>query len=190
MLGDEQSGHIKEVGFELYQSMLEDAIAEAKAGGIVAERARDAFSPQITLDAAILIPEDYVPGLDLRMQLYRRLNEFDTADGIHAFAAELEDRFGPVPEPAENLLKIVEIKLNCRRAGVSKLEVGPRGTLVTFFEDRPPKVDALLVYVDRLKGTAKIRPDMKLVIERVWADAPARLNGALKLSAGLSKVAA
>ena len=189
LLGDEQSGHIKEVGFELYQSMLEDAIAEAKAGGLIAERARDAFSPQITLDAAILIPEDYVPGLDLRMQLYRRLNEFDTPDGIHAFAAELEDRFGPVPEPAENLLKVVEIKLNCRKAGVSKLEVGPRGTLVTFFEDRPPSVEGLMAYVERLKGTARIRPDMKLVIERVWADAPARLNGALKLSAGLSKIA-
>ena len=189
LLGDEQSGHIKEVGFELYQSMLEDAIAEAKAGGIVAERARDAFSPQITLDAAILIPDDYVPGLDLRMQLYRRLNEFDSPDGIHAFAAELEDRFGKVPEPAENLLKIVEIKLNCRRAGVSKLEVGPRGTLVTFFEDRPPNVEALMAYVERLKGTAKVRPDMKLVIERVWADPPARLNGALKLSAGLAKLA-
>ncbi len=190
LLGDEQSGHIKEVGFELYQSMLEDAIAEAKAGGLVAERARDAFSPQITLDAPILIPEDYVPGLDLRMQLYRRLNEFDTPDGIHAFAAELEDRFGPVPGPAENLLKVVEIKLNCRRAGVSKLEVGPRGTLVTFFEDRPPNVTALMAYVERLKGTAKLRPDAKMVIERVWADPPARLNGALKLSAGLSKLAA
>ena len=76
LLGDEQSGHIKEVGFELYQSMLEEAILEAKAGGI--EARPEHFSPQITVDAPILIPEDYVPDLDLRMGLYRRMNEFET----------------------------------------------------------------------------------------------------------------
>jgi transcription-repair coupling factor (superfamily II helicase) len=95
LLGDEQSGHIKEVGFELYQSMLEEAIMDAKAGG--ADAPARTFSPQITVDAPILIPEDYVPDLDLRMGLYRRLNELEDKDSVEAFAAEMIDRFGRCP---------------------------------------------------------------------------------------------
>jgi transcription-repair coupling factor (superfamily II helicase) len=188
LLGDEQSGHIKEVGFELYQSMLEDAILEARSGGLAAPR--DAFSPQITVDAPILISEDYVPDLDLRMGLYRRMNELDDANEIEGFAAEMIDRFGKLPDETENLLKVIEIKLNCRKAQVAKLDVGPRGALVHFHNDSFPDLPGLLAYVERLKGTAKLRPDSKLVITRPWPDAPARLNGALQLSKGLAKILA
>ena len=188
LLGDEQSGHIKEVGFELYQSMLEDAILEAKAGGLAeAARARD-FSPQISVDAPIMIPDDYVPDLDLRMGLYRRMNELEDKSGIEAFAAELIDRFGALPEATANLLSIIETKLNCRKACVAKLDVGPKGALVTFFEDSFPDLPGLLAYVQRLKGVARLRPDNKLVIARNWGDAPARLHGALQLSKGLAKI--
>jgi transcription-repair coupling factor (superfamily II helicase) len=134
LLGDEQSGHIKEVGFELYQSMLEEAILEAKSGGASRVSARD-FSPQINVDAPILIPDDYVPDLDLRMSLYRRLNELEKPDEIEGFAAELIDRFGKLPAETENLLKIIEVKLNCRKACIAKLDVGPKGALVHFFND-------------------------------------------------------
>jgi len=187
LLGDEQSGHIKEVGFELYQSMLEDAILEAKAGGIAETRARD-FSPQINVDAPILIPDEYVPDLDLRMSLYRRLNELEAADEIEAFAAELIDRFGKLPPETENLLKVIQIKLNCRKANVAKLDAGPKGALVHFFNDTFPDLPGLLAYVDRLQGTAKLRPDSKLVITRNWPDASARLHGALQLSKGLARI--
>ncbi len=189
LLGDEQSGHIREVGFELYQSMLEDAIMEAKAGGLVAERKAD-LSPQITVDAPILIPEDYVPDLDLRMSLYRRINEFDNAERIEAFGAELIDRFGLLPDATENLLVLMSIKLNARAANIAKIDVGAKGALVTFWEDRFPNIDGLLAYVDKLKGTAKLRPDMKLSITREWDTPKARLNGALQLSKGLAKIAA
>ena len=111
LLGDEQSGHIKEVGFELYQSMLEDAIVELKAGG---DARPEEFTPQISVDAPILIPENYVPDLDLRMGLYRRLGDLEDRPAIDAFAAEMIDRFGTLPEETANLLKIVEVKLNCR----------------------------------------------------------------------------
>src|SRR5690242_215251 len=188
LLGDEQSGHIKEVGYELYQSMLEEAILEAKAGGAL-QRPRD-FSPQITVDAPILIPDDYVPDLDLRMGLYRRLNEVDDKAGIEAFAAELIDRFGKLPEPTENLIRLMEIKLNAKKACVAKIELGPRGALVSFHDDKPPNVDGLLAYVARLDGVAKLRPDSKLVITRAWNDPKSRLNGALQLSKGLAKAMA
>jgi len=189
LLGDEQSGHIREVGFELYQSMLEEAILEAKAGGILAERSVRDLSPQITIDAPILIPEDYVPDLDLRMSLYRRINEMDDADRIEAFGAELIDRFGPLPEPTENLLTLMAIKLNARTAQIAKLDVGAKGALVAFWNDQFPNIDGLLAYVERLKGVAKLRPDMKLSVSREWDGPKARLNGALQISRGLAKAA-
>ncbi|MEO7177592.1 MAG: TRCF domain-containing protein, partial [Allosphingosinicella sp.] len=186
LLGDEQSGHIKEVGFELYQSMLEEAIMAAKSGGELG--ASDDFSPQITVDAPIMIPEDYVPDLDLRMGLYRRMNELEKGEEIHAFAAELIDRFGKLPEETDNLLKVIEIKLNCRAAQVVKLDVGPKGALVHFHNDTFPDLEGLIAYVERLKGTAKLRPDSKLVISRSWPDAPSRVNGAVQLSKGLARI--
>jgi transcription-repair coupling factor (superfamily II helicase) len=186
LLGDEQSGHIKEVGFELYQSMLEEAILEAKSGGQI--RADGDFSPQISVDAPIMISEDYVPDLDLRMGLYRRMNEFEKAEEIEPFAAELIDRFGKVPEETENLLKVIEVKLNCRRACVVKLDVGPKGALVHFHNDHFPDLEGLIAYVQRLKGTARLRPDSKLVITRSWPDAASRINGAVQLSRGLARI--
>ncbi|MEP9357217.1 transcription-repair coupling factor [Sphingomonas sp. KR3-1] len=188
LLGDEQSGHIKEVGYELYQSMLEEAIMDAKAGGLRDERPRD-LSPQITVDAPIMIPEEYVPDLDLRMGLYRRLNDVEDRAGIESFAAELIDRFGKLPEATENLITLIEAKLNAKTACIAKLDVGPKGALVTFHNDKFPNVEGLLAYVDKLEGTAKLRPDMKLVIARAWATPQARLNGALQLSRGLAKAA-
>ena len=190
LLGDEQSGHIKEVGFELYQSMLEEAIVDARAGAAGLERRAEDFSPQISVDAPIMISEDYVPDLDLRMGLYRRMNELENRQDIAAFAAELIDRFGKIPEATENLLKVIETKLNCRKAQIVKLDVGPKGALVTFQNDRFPDLEGLIAYVQRLQGTARLRPDSKLVITRNWPDPQARINGALQLSKGLAKILA
>ncbi|MCL6730378.1 transcription-repair coupling factor [Sphingomonas hankyongi] len=187
LLGDEQSGHIKEVGFELYQSMLEDAIVEMKAGGVART---EQFTPQISVDAPIMIPEEYVPDLDLRMGLYRRLGELDDRPAIDAFAAELIDRFGALPEETANLMKIVEVKLNCRKAMIAKLDMGPKGAVVTFADTGFPDLQGLLGYMDRLKGSARLRPDSKLAVSRDWPTADARLNGALQLSRGLARVAA
>jgi transcription-repair coupling factor (superfamily II helicase) len=187
LLGDEQSGHIKEVGFELYQSMLEDAIVELKAGGV--PRAEE-FTPQISIDAPILIPERYVPDLDLRMGLYRRLGELEDREAIDAFAAEMIDRFGVLPEETANLMKIVEVKLNCRAASIAKLDIGAKGAVVTFAEAGFADLGALLGYIERLKGSAKLRPDSKLIVSRNWPTADARLTGALQISRGLARVAA
>jgi transcription-repair coupling factor (superfamily II helicase) len=188
LVGDEQSGHIREVGFELYQSMLEEAILEAKAGGLSLDLPRQKFSPQITVDAPILIPEDYVPDLAVRMALYRRMNDLTNRAEIEAFAAEMIDRFGPLPDATSNLIKLIEIKLNCITACVAKIDVGARGALVSFHNDSFPDVPGLLAYVDRLKGTAKLRPDQKLLIQRVWSDPASRINGLIQLSKGLAGI--
>jgi len=188
LLGDEQSGHIREVGFELYQSMLEDAILAAKAGEAGLERDREGLSPQITVDAPIMIPEDYVPDLAVRMALYRRLNDARDKAEIESLAAEMIDRFGTLPEATANLIKLIEIKHQAILACIAKVDVGARGTLVSFHEDRFPDPAGLIAYVERLKGTARLRPDMKLVINRAWGDPQSRLNGLLQLTKGLSGI--
>jgi transcription-repair coupling factor (superfamily II helicase) len=187
LLGDEQSGHIKEVGFELYQSMLEDAILEQKAGGVPRQ---EEFTPQISIDAPILIPEHYVPDLDLRMGLYRRIGELEDREAIEAFAAELIDRFGALPQETANLMKIVEVKLNCRAASIAKLDIGARGAVVTFVPSGFPDLAGLLGYIERLNGTAKLRPDSKMTIARNWPTPDSRLNGAVQLARSLARLAA
>ena len=189
LVGDEQSGHIKEVGFELYQSMLEEAILAIRADVAGMAAPTGSFSPQITVDAPILIPEDYVPDLSVRMALYRRLNELEEARDVEGFAAEMTDRFGPIPGPTQNLLQLIQIKQNALIAKIAKMEVGERGTLVSFHNDTPPNIAGLLAYVAKLGETARLRPDSKLVINRVWHSPESRLHGCLQLSRGLSKLA-
>jgi len=188
LLGDEQSGHIKEVGFELYQSMLEDAMLAAKAGDISMMRERGALNPQITVDAPIMIAEDYVPDLAVRMALYRRMNDAEGPEAVEALAAEMIDRFGPLPQAAQNLLRLIEVKRQAIIAGVSKIDVGAKGALVSFHGDTFVDPAGLIAYVARLNGVAKLRPDHKLVINRVWNTAEARLNGLVQLTRGLSAI--
>jgi transcription-repair coupling factor (superfamily II helicase) len=189
LLGDEQSGHIREVGFELYQSMLEDAILAAKAGEIGLERERSSLSPQITVDAPIMIPEEYVPDLAVRMALYRRLNDASGQDELEAMAAEMIDRFGPLPDATANLVRLIEIKHQAIAANIAKIDVGAKGSLVAFHNDSFPDPVGLIAYAQRLEGTIKLRPDNKIVITRVWGDPKSRLNGLYQLTKGLSAIA-
>ncbi|WP_088307118.1 transcription-repair coupling factor [Novosphingobium sp. B 225] len=189
LLGDEQSGHIREVGFELYQSMLEDAILAAKAGDMGIARERHALSPQITVDAPIMIPEDYVPDLAVRMALYRRLNDAEDTAEVESLSAEMIDRFGPLPQPTANLIKLIQIKRQAIEANIAKIDVGAKGTLVSFHQDQFPDPAGLIAYADRLAGTIKLRPDSKIVVVRSWANPEARLNGLFQLTKGLSAIA-
>jgi transcription-repair coupling factor (superfamily II helicase) len=189
LLGEEQSGHVREVGVELYQDMLEEAVANLRAGG-TGEDAPDKWSPQISLGASVLIPEDYVPDLNVRMALYRRLADIEGQGDIDAFAAELIDRFGKLPEEVEHLLKIVAIKRLCRAASVEKIEAGPKGATVSFRNNAFPNPGGLIKLITEHSGTMKVRPDQKVVIHREWATAEARLKGAAALVGQLAKLAA
>ena len=189
LLGDEQSGHIREVGFELYQSMLEDAILAAKAGDFGIAKERHSLSPQITVDAPIMIPEEYVPDLAVRMALYRRLNDAEDQDEIESLSAEMIDRFGPLPLPTANLIKLIQIKRQAIEANVAKIDVGAKGSLVSFHGDSFPDPAGLIAYAARLDGSIKLRPDSKIVVTRAWGSAEARLNGLFQLTKGLSAIA-
>ena len=135
LLGDEQSGHIKEVGFELYQQMLEEAVTEARESGAdrMAAPSEEQWSPHIEVGIPVLIPSDYVPDLGIRLGLYRRVAQLTRQDEIDAFAAEMIDRFGALPPEVEQLMKLVSIKMLCVRAHVEKIEAGPKGVVVLGF---------------------------------------------------------
>ena len=175
LLGEEQSGHIKEVGFELYQQMLEEAVAGLKAG--ITAPASDKWSPQITIGASVMIPEDYVADLPVRLALYRRLAEIDDDREIEPFAAELVDRFGSLPREVEHLLQVVAIKLLCRQANVEKIETGPKGAVISFRDNTFANPDRLVSYIHEQGRSARVRPDMKVVFFDDWEKAEERLRG-------------
>jgi transcription-repair coupling factor (superfamily II helicase) len=188
LLGEEQSGHIREVGIELYQHMLEEAVAAARSDGQTAAAAEE-WSPQITLGTPVLIPESYVPDLGVRLGLYRRIAALADRGEIDGFAAELIDRFGPLPAAVENLLEIIAIKRHCRDAGIEKLEAGPKGAVISLRDNRFANPAGLVDLIQRNAGTLKLRPDQKLVYLRHWTDAKARLAGIAKLAQALAKIA-
>ncbi|MFM8819633.1 MAG: transcription-repair coupling factor [Phenylobacterium sp.] len=189
LLGEEQSGHIREVGVELYQQMLEDAVGELKARGEDGHPADRGWSPQINTGAAVLIPEAYVPDLNVRLALYRRLSDAEQASDREALAAELIDRFGPLPAEAAQLLKVVGIKGMCRQANVSKIDVGPRGAIVSFRNDEFGDSARLISYVQK-NGAWKLRPDSKVVIKGEWETPAQRLDAADMILKVLSRLAA
>jgi len=187
LLGEEQSGHIKEVGFELYQSMLEEAITSLKAG--ITEPVADRWSPQITLGMPVLIPDDYVKDLSVRLSLYRRLADLDTDDQIAEFGAELRDRFGPLPDEVRYLFKVVTIKAYCRRANVEKVDAGPKGVVITFRDNAFAHPDRLVAFIRTHGAAAKVRPDMKVVFFQEWRTPEERLEGTTTILGDLARLA-
>jgi transcription-repair coupling factor (superfamily II helicase) len=190
LLGDEQSGHIREVGIELYQHMLEEAVAAAKtAGGVAGDAAEEEWSPQITIGTPVLIPEEYVADLGVRLGLYRRIAQLADRREREAFAAELIDRFGKLPVEVENLLQIIAIKRDCREAGVERVEAGPKGAVVTLRGNRFANPAGLVELIQKNAGTLRLRPDHKLVYLRNWEDANERLAGVARLMQALVRLA-
>jgi transcription-repair coupling factor (superfamily II helicase) len=187
LLGEEQSGHIKEVGFELYQQMLEEAVAGLKAG--ITAPVADKWSPQITIGTPVMIPEDYVADLPVRLGLYRRLAEIEDEREIEAFGAELVDRFGPLPQEVEHLLQIVAIKALCRQANVEKIETGPKGAVVSFRDNTFANPDRLVAFIRDQGPAARVRPDMKVVFFDDWEEPEARLRGTAEILRSLVQLA-
>jgi transcription-repair coupling factor (superfamily II helicase) len=187
LLGEEQSGHIKEVGYELYQQMLGDAIALLKAG--VEEPQEEAWSPTIAIGAPVTIPEDYVSDLSLRLQLYRRLSTLETDHDIEAFAAEMIDRFGPIPHEVEQLFEVVAIKALCRRAHVEKVDAGPKGLIVAFRDNHFAEPAGLVRFINEQGAQAKVRPDMRIVFIREFDTMKQRLAGARRVLRTLAAIA-
>jgi len=179
LLGEEQSGQMRDVGFELYQSMLEDAIAKIKSGeleGVIDDDGQ--WAPQINLGVPVLIPEDYVPDLDVRLGLYRRLSELTTKVELEGFAAELIDRFGKLPKEVNTLMLVVRIKAMCKRAGIAKLDGGPKGVTIQFHNDKFASPEGLVTFIQDQRGLAKVKEN-KIVVKRDWKTMLTRSKGPL-----------
>ena len=187
LLGEEQSGHIREVGIELYQQLIEEAVAAAKGGdtGLPA----DDWSPQITIGTPVLIPDTYVHDLSVRLSLYRRIAGLSEAAEIDALAAELVDRFGKMPPEVDNLLQVVAIKAACKLANIEKVDAGPKGAVITFRNNFFPNPAGLVQLISQQLGTAKLRPDHKLVFIRTWDEAKQRVKALQKLMGKLVEIA-
>ncbi|MFT6072266.1 MAG: transcription-repair coupling factor (superfamily II helicase) [Alphaproteobacteria bacterium] len=165
LLGSQQSGHIKEVGFELYQQMLEEALATLKSGDEAVDTGTENKSPQINLGVSAIIPETYISDLEVRMGLYRRLSALDNLQDIDAMAVELVDRFGKMPIEVNNLLKIIDLKSLCKQAHIGRLDVGEKGVLITFHNSSHPNPELLIEFITTQKGKAKLRSDHKISIK-------------------------
>jgi len=187
LLGEEQSGHIKEVGFELYQQMLEEAIVNLKAG--ITEPVAERWSPQITIGMPVLIPEDYVADLPVRLSLYRRLADLETEEEIETFAAEMRDRFGVLPDEVRYLFKVAAIKGYCRRANVEKVDAGPKGAVISFRDNSFAQPDRLVFFIKQHGKAAKVRPDMKVVFLQDWETPEERLTGTTAILRQLASLA-
>ena len=190
LLGAEQSGHIREVGVELYQHMLEEAVATARAAAGGQAPPEGDWSPTVSLGTSVLIPESYVRDLDVRLALYRRVAGLEGQAEIDAFVDELTDRFGPPPESVHHLLEIVAIKRLCRQGGVEKVEAGPKGAVLRFREGAPVDSDKLVRYVSAPERGVRLRPDSRLVAPRDWPEARDRLRGVRRLLRDLRALAA
>ncbi|HME28809.1 MAG TPA: transcription-repair coupling factor [Pseudolabrys sp.] len=193
LLGEEQSGHIKEVGFELYQQMLDEAVTSLKAG--ITEPVTDRWSPQITIGTALLIPEDYVVDLSVRLALYRRLAEIEDEHDIDGFAAELVDRFGKLPQEVEHLLQVVAIKALSRRSNVEKVEAGPRGLVLSFRDNVFLNPEGLIAFIREQGSAVRMRNDPKtakgqqLVFFEDWPRPQDRLKGTAAVLRKLTSIA-
>ncbi len=183
LLGGEQSGHIREVGIELYQQMLEEAVSEARGG---AQAVADEGSPQRNIGIPVLLPDDYVPDLGVRLSLYRRIAGLVGAEEIESFAAELIDRFGDLPGEVENLLATVAVKQLCKAAGVARIDAGPKGATVSFRNNEFGNPAGLVQYITGQVGTVKLRPDHTLVYRRGWEAPDRRLKGVRMLAKDLA----
>ncbi|ROU04186.1 transcription-repair coupling factor [Histidinibacterium lentulum] len=186
LLGEEQSGQMREVGYELYQSMLEEQIAKIRSGeaeGIVDD---GQWAPQINLGVPVLIPEEYVPDLDVRLGLYRRLSNLTTKVELEGFAAELIDRFGKLPREVNTLMLIVRIKAMCKRAGIAQLDGGPKGATIRFHNDKFASPKGLVEFIEGQNGLAKVK-DNKIVVRRDWKSEADRIKGAFAIARDLAE---
>jgi len=136
----------------------------------------------------VMIPEAYIPDLDVRLGLYRRLSQLESKVDLEGFAAEMIDRFGPLPREVNTLLLVMRIKAMCKRAHIAKMDAGPKGATLQFHNDKFPNPAGLVAFVENQRGLAKIK-DNKIVIRRDWAKDADKIKGAFAIARDLAEQA-
>ena len=165
LLGDEQSGHVKEVGFELYQNLLNKEVQNLNNSNSVNFIEND-WSPQISLGTSVFIPEDYIPDLSVRLSFYRRIGDLKNKHEIDELQNELINRFGKLPNSLNNLFEIVLLKNLCLKLNILKLEVGKNGALIQFKNNNFKNAEKLINFINRNKEILEIKPNQKLLYKQ------------------------
>lgn len=177
LVGDQQSGHIKEVGAELYQEMLDEAVAELQNTN---SSQNTDFTPSINLAIPVYIPANYIADSSLRLAIYRRAANLKNHTEIEAFIDEMVDRFGSIPNEFQNLLKIVHIKHKCQELKIESLDSGPNGFVIKFSKNYDVS-ERVMAFVAKHPRHTKIKPDNKLIVIKNLAQTEDLLKEAEKL---------
>lgn len=160
LVGEEQAGKMNDVGVELYQEMLEEAVLGLKDHK---DLAQEDFTPEIKIGMGMMLPESYIPDFNLRLEFYRRISAVSSLEELEQLNEEMEDRFGALPKDATNLINIINIKIRCKALGILKFEVGLRGALVVVSEKLFQKGEGLLNFTLKNPGSVKINPEGKVM---------------------------
>ena len=172
LLGDEQSGQIKEVGVSLYQQLLNEAVSDLK--GIT--KSKKNILPQINIQAPALIPENYILDLSVRLQTYRRLGNLKENNEFESFGIELIDRFGAIPKELNYLIKVMKIKLNCEGAGIQRIDSGINGATLEVINNGYIDPEKFIGWLKSSIYDVKIRTDQKINISYKWNSIEERLD--------------
>ena len=162
LLGEEQSGHVKEIGFELYQKLLETEMNHLKLSDDDIEY--DSFSPNIVLNMPVLIPKKYIADLETSMEMYQRIGRIKSIEEIDEIKTEMIDRFGELPYQIENLFTTIILKIKCRYAGVEKMIMGPKGISLYFYNATFKAVDKLLDYLSNHGEQVSMKPEGYIIL--------------------------
>jgi len=167
LLGDEQSGHVREVGVELYQEMLRRAVDAARSGSSDdGDASVLEWTPQINLGLEVRIPDDYVTDLTVRLSLYRRIANLDVETDADSLMAELVERFGHVPDSVRNLFAVIELKHLCKRVNIDRIDAGPKGVSMAFHNNDFTRPDQLVAWIAGKAGSVQLRADHRLVVQQ------------------------
>lgn len=177
ILGEAQSGHIREVGVELYQQLLEEAVHEVENPAQQSKEPIATWTPQLNLDLPVLIPETYVTDLGTRLELYQRIAQITELEEIPDLENEMLDRYGPLPDTFKNLLSVIDLKVLSKRAHIDKVDLGQKGVVISFYRNEFPRPDKLIDYIQARHGLVRLRQDHKLVILTNWSTHEEKMTG-------------
>ena len=161
LLGDEQSGQIREIGYDLYQKLLNEAINSLKKGF---KEIEEIWNPTINIGIPVLIPDTYVKDLSTRMSLYRKVGDIKKNNEVNDFLEELNERFGPPPQEVKNLIFTILIKLKCIILNIEYIDIGSKGILVGFRNNTFSKPENLIKLIE-IESNIRVRKDQKLFLE-------------------------
>jgi len=163
LLGDDQSGQIQEIGFTLYTELLERAVDALKSGKQPELDAPMDRGPEVDLQTAALIPEDYLPDIHGRLVLYKRISNTETKDDLRELQVEMIDRFGLFPEPVKTLFSVTELKQQAEKMGIKKIEANAGGGRIIFSATPNINTDQLISLIQtqaqvyKFDGADKLR---------------------------------